>query len=89
MGAIATVTSKGQVTLPANIRAEYDIEAGDQILFFRDLAGRPRFAVRRKRRLAFGPLIKWDGPPVPVAAMDPGLSDDEIAQIMSKAGQAK
>jgi len=89
MGAIATVTSKGQVTLPANLRAEYDIEAGDQILFFRDLAGRPRFAVRRKRRLAFEPLIKWDGPPVPVAAMDPSLSDDELTRILSEAGHAK
>lgn len=30
---VATVTSKGQLTIPADVRAEYGIETGDQIEF--------------------------------------------------------
>jgi AbrB family looped-hinge helix DNA binding protein len=36
---IATVTSKGQVTIPADIRADFEIKAGDQIVFFKKLGG--------------------------------------------------
>ena len=35
----ATVTSKGQVTIPAEIRDYMDVKTGDQLLFVRD-AGR-------------------------------------------------
>lgn len=35
----ATVTSKGQVTIPSDIRAAFGIEPGHQIVFFRRLDG--------------------------------------------------
>jgi AbrB family looped-hinge helix DNA binding protein len=33
------VTSKGQVTIPADIRADFEIKTGDQIVFFKKLGG--------------------------------------------------
>jgi len=33
MNAVATVTSKGQVTLPASVRRALSIETGDRLLF--------------------------------------------------------
>ncbi len=35
----ATVTSKGQLTIPADIRAEFGIEPGHRIIFFRKVGG--------------------------------------------------
>jgi antitoxin PrlF len=35
----ATVTSKGQLTLPAELRREWKIEPGDKIEFYRDHTG--------------------------------------------------
>ena len=35
----STVTSKGQITLPVELRAEYGIEKGDKIYFLKGLDG--------------------------------------------------
>jgi len=40
---IATVTSKGQITIPVDIRKELGIQAGDRINFMRDELGRVIF----------------------------------------------
>ena len=51
MGNIATVTSKGQVTIPAEIRRALDIEAGDSLLFAAPEKNAVRFRVLRRSRL--------------------------------------
>ena len=38
--AIATVTSKGQITIPIEVRADLNLEPGDQIYFFKNEDGR-------------------------------------------------
>jgi AbrB family looped-hinge helix DNA binding protein len=83
MGASAKVTSKGQITIPVEIRRIFGIEPGDEVVFFKDLDGQPRFRVRRWQSGPIDPLMVWDGPPVPVEAMDPGLSDEELAVLMT------
>ena len=45
----ATLTSKGQVTLPADIRRDFDLQAGDRLVFFRALSGDLRCHISRKR----------------------------------------
>lgn len=37
---VAKVTSKGQITVPASVRAAIGVEAGDRILFVREDDGR-------------------------------------------------
>ncbi|MEJ1937358.1 AbrB/MazE/SpoVT family DNA-binding domain-containing protein [Nostoc sp. NIES-2111] len=36
----ATVTSKGQLTLPAELRREWNIKAGEKVEFYKDHTGR-------------------------------------------------
>lgn len=76
MGAQAKVTSKGQITLPAKLRAEFGIEPGDLIIFFRDLDNRPTFKVRRMRSGAIRPIKSWSGPP---------LGDEELSEGIAEA----
>ncbi len=36
---IATVTSKGQLTIPADVRQEFGIEPGHRVIFYKQLDG--------------------------------------------------
>lgn len=74
MGAEAKVTSKGQITLPAKLRAEFGIEPGDIVVFFRDLDNRPTFKVRRMRRGAVLAHKPWPSPPVSQEEFDEGIA---------------
>ena len=74
MGAEAKVTSKGQITLPAKLRAEFGIEPGDIVVFFRDLDNRPTFKVRRMRRGAVLAHKPWPSPPMTQADLDEGIA---------------
>jgi antitoxin PrlF len=41
--AVATLTSKGQITIPSRVRAALGLEAGDRVEFIED--GRGQFAI--------------------------------------------
>jgi AbrB family looped-hinge helix DNA binding protein len=78
--ALATVTSKGQVTIPVEIRRELDIRPGTKLEFLSD--GNGVFRVVRKKRSVmdmYG-VVAYDGPPVSVEEMD-----EAIAQAVSDA----
>ena len=50
--ALARVTTKGQVTIPAEVRKALDIGEGDDILFEVVEAGEARIRVLKRRRLS-------------------------------------
>ena len=83
------VTSKGQITLPVEMRTEYGIETGDEIVFFRGLDNRPSFYVRQMRGGPIEPLSHWDGPPVTVAEMDESISEAIAEDYSRSVGQSK
>jgi AbrB family looped-hinge helix DNA binding protein len=87
MGAAAKVTSKGQITLPASVRSEFDIKPGDTVFFFRDLDNRPTFKVRRMARGKLRPLMKWHGPPKTDAELDEGIGE-AVREDFLRADQA-
>ena len=47
----ATVTSKGQVTVPNDLRRALDISAGDRLRFVRAPDGSIRLEARKRRRI--------------------------------------
>jgi AbrB family looped-hinge helix DNA binding protein len=73
VGAAAKVTSKGQITLPASVRSEFDINPGDTVFFFRDIDNRPTFKVRRMTRGKLRPMVKWHGPKKTDAELNEGI----------------
>ena len=83
MGAVAKVTSKGQITLPAKMRKEFGIEPGDQIHFFRDLhTNQPTFVVRHMSNELLGPILKWQGPPKTDEEIDEGIGDTVVEDFL-------
>ena len=47
----ATVTSKGQITVPNDLRKALDISAGDRLRFVRAADGSVRLEARKRRRI--------------------------------------
>ena len=71
---IATMTSKGQITIPAATRAKLRIGPGSKVGFVENEAGeivlRPlRGDVRRLRG-----IVKYDGPAVSIEDMDDAIA---------------
>jgi AbrB family looped-hinge helix DNA binding protein len=76
----ATVTSKGQITLPASLRAEQNIEVGDEVVFFTTLDGRPTYRVRRKKAELPTPRA-WHGDPMSEQQISDGIVDAAVNRI--------
>ena len=71
----ATVTSKGQVTIPVEIREKLKIEAGDQLIFFTDFGGALQVHVRRPRAGAGRGMFKVAGPPATLGEIDAAIGE--------------
>jgi AbrB family looped-hinge helix DNA binding protein len=72
--AFATVTSKGQVTIPVEIRRKLDIQPGTKLEFLSD--GNGVFRVVRKKRsiMELHGVIAYDGPPASIEEMDEAIA---------------
>jgi len=71
---IATLTSKGQMTLPAEVRRALNLEAGDEIEIYTDHLGEFRL-----RPLTSGPLDFLQGVPPKKPRADLASDDEGIA----------
>ena len=74
--ALATLTSKGQITLPKAIRERLGLTAGDRVDFRLDEAGRVLLVPRPRQALAelYGALA-CDARSLDLAAMDDAIAD--------------
>ena len=83
MGGTAKVTSKGQITIPADVRAELGIQKGDDILFYRGLDGQMRIHVRRLRKGAGAGSFIWPDAPRDAKAVREAI-DEALAERFEK-----
>ena len=67
-----TVTSKGQITIPAELRAKLDLKEGDKVEFFLDRSGR---VLMRPRNLP--PTAVFENAPRRVRPAAAKMTDDE------------
>lgn len=68
----ATVTSKGQITLPKNIRDDLRLEAGSKVLFINSDRG---FVLKSKSKNPIGDLLK-------IRESVPKFSEKEIRKMI-------
>jgi len=76
---IATVTSKGQVTIPQDVRERLHIKTGTRVEFAERADGIVEFIPLTASIMDLAGIIPWDGPPVSIEEMD-----DAIAEYMSE-----
>ncbi len=74
--ATATLTSKGQITLPKALRDELKLKPGDKVDFVRDSGGEYHLkpANTDVRELSGFLSHLYKGPPVSVEGMDEGIA---------------
>ena len=69
----AALTSKGQLTVPAEVRADLRLNSGDRVSFEKAEDGLYRIRpVKGSIQSLFG-ILKYDGPPVTIEEMDEGI----------------
>lgn len=80
----STVTSKGQVTLPAALREKFAVKAGDRVEFFEGQDGTLKMRVRARPADAVVGLLAHLKP-------DPALTDEEAvgAEVTARDERAR
>lgn len=70
--AVATVTSKGQVTIPKEVREDLGIETGTKLYFVRTAQG---YVLKPAGNsiLALAGTVQYDGPTLSVEEMDEAI----------------
>jgi AbrB family looped-hinge helix DNA binding protein len=72
--AIATVTSKGQVTIPAETRTRLRLVPGSIISFEENAAGETVVKAQMKDIRSLRGFLKYDGPPKSLEEIDQGIA---------------
>ena len=72
---VATVTSKGQITIPAEVRDALNIRTGTRVQFLPKRDGTWGFIPLTASVMDLAGFIKWDGPPVTLEEMDAAIAE--------------
>ncbi len=70
----ATITSKGQVTIPAVVRTALGVDAGDRVEFVQVEAGRFEIVAATQPVTALKGLIRKPSSPVTIEAMNEAIA---------------
>jgi AbrB family looped-hinge helix DNA binding protein len=72
---IATVTSKGQVTIPLEVRERLGIRQGTRVEFLETADGSYEFVAVTGSIAALSGLLQWNGPPMTIEQMNDGIAE--------------
>lgn len=71
----ATMTSKGQITIPKDVRDALGLEPGVKIDFIRVNDGEYRLRPKNLHVSDLFGIIKYDGPPISIEEMNEAIRD--------------
>jgi AbrB family looped-hinge helix DNA binding protein len=72
--ASASVTSKGQITIPIEVREDLGLKARDRIEFVKTEDGKYFIQPKKGSIMNLRGMFKWTGKPVPVEEMDQAIA---------------
>ena len=70
----ATVTSKGQITVPKAVRDDLGLAPGSQVVFARDPDGGYRIERQARSVVRLAGALRYDGPAKTLDEMDQGIA---------------
>ncbi|HWT33463.1 MAG TPA: AbrB/MazE/SpoVT family DNA-binding domain-containing protein [Microbacterium sp.] len=76
---VATVTSKGQVTIPLDVRNHLGIRPGTRVPFVEAADGSYHFVAMTGSISALSGLLPWSGPPVTIEQMNDAIAGEASA----------
>jgi AbrB family looped-hinge helix DNA binding protein len=68
--ATASVTSKGQITIPAEVRKDLGLKTGDQVSFIKGENGEYILKPKTGSIMDMEGILKWTGKPVTIEEMN-------------------
>jgi antitoxin PrlF len=71
----ATVTSKGQITIPIEVRTALGLDAGDKVDFFEIEKGQYTMIPRTGSIMEMRGCLAYDGPGISIEEMDRAVRD--------------
>lgn len=86
--ATATVTSKGQLTIPVEVRNDLNIRTGTRIEFHKRDDGSYEFIPITGSVMDLMGIIKWDGPALTLEEMDEAIADAVTERYLRLSGGA-
>jgi AbrB family looped-hinge helix DNA binding protein len=70
----AALTSKGQITIPIEVREELGLKAGDRIEFVKSEEGKFFIQPKKGSIMNLRGIFKWTGKPASVEEMDQAIA---------------
>lgn len=71
----AALTSKGQITIPIEVRRKLGLEAGDRVDFVERENGEFVLKPKKSSIMDMIGVLKWDGPPVSIEEMNQTIAE--------------
>lgn len=84
----STLTSKGQVTIPIEIREQLGLEQGSVVEFLLNDDGTCELRPVAGSIQDIKGMIKWDGPPVTIEDMDQAIAEAAMERYMRSSDNA-
>jgi AbrB family looped-hinge helix DNA binding protein len=85
--ATATLTSKGQITIPIEVREDLGLKAGDRVSFIKGENGEYILKAKTGSIMDLKGIFKWTGPPFTIDEMDEAVGQhlaEDDARIMAE-----
>lgn len=84
----STLTSKGQVTIPVEIREQLGLEQGSVVDFLLNEDGTCELRPVTGSIQDIKGMVKWDGPPVTIEEMNQAIADAVMERYKRSSGDA-
>lgn len=81
--ATATVTSKGQITIPIVIRNALNLDAGSKVEFIETVAGEYKIVALNKNVQVLKGVLKKEAQPVTIEEMNQAIAEMAVKSVES------
>jgi AbrB family looped-hinge helix DNA binding protein len=78
---MAAITSKGQITIPIEVRKDLGLKAGDQVSFIKGADGDYKLKTKRAAIMDLKGIARWRGKPISIEEMNETIAKGWAGQL--------